>query len=128
MINIPFLMNALLKIIWPFVDPVTREKVKFNPKVVDEGFIAPEMLMNAHGWPGAQEFVWDHEKYWPNLLEVCNKRREEQMDRWRTLGGKVGISEWDIKGGLKPAVTLPVDEKVPINEITATTQVEEVKA
>ena len=83
----------------PFVDLVTREKIKFNPDVIKDGFVLPEQLMTASGWGGSQEFEYMHEKYWPALVELCETERKARMDRWRALGGKVGLSEWDIKGG-----------------------------
>lgn len=100
-INIPWLLNAFFKIIMPLVDPVTREKVKFNPKVIEEGHISADQLMGAGGWGGAVDFEYEHDKYWPALLELTKKRREEQMQRWRAMGGKVGSDEWTIKGGEK---------------------------
>lgn len=93
LINIPFLLNAFFKFIMPLVDPVTREKVKFNPNVVGEGFVNADAMMSAGGWGGAVDFEYEHEKYWPALIELSKTRREEQMARWRTLGGKVGIDE-----------------------------------
>lgn len=83
----------------PFVDPVTREKIKFNPDLVKEGFVLPEQLMTASGWGGSQEFEYVHEKYWPTLVALCEAENKARIDRWRALGGKVGLSEWDIKGG-----------------------------
>lgn len=87
----------------PFVDPVTREKIKFNPDVIKDGFVLPEQLMTVSGWGGSQEFEYVHEKYWPALVELCETERKARMDRWKALGGKVGLSEWEIKGG--PAST-----------------------
>ncbi len=55
--------------------------------------------MTASGWGGSQEFEYVHEKYWPALVALCDAERKARMDRWRVLGGKVGLSEWDIKGG-----------------------------
>jgi len=83
----------------PFVDPVTREKIKFNPDLVKDGFVLPEQLMTASGWGGSQDFEYVHEKYWPALVALCETERKARMDRWRDLGGVVGLSEWDIKGG-----------------------------
>ncbi|CAG7849097.1 CRAL-TRIO domain-containing protein C23B6.04c [Serendipita indica DSM 11827] len=98
-INIPFLLNAFFKVIMPLVDPVTRDKVRFNPKVIDEGLIDKEILLNAQGWGGNADFEYEHDKYWPALIEICKKRREEQMARWHELGGKIGADEWILKGG-----------------------------
>jgi hypothetical protein len=107
-INIPFLLNAFFKLIMPIVDPITRDKVRFNPKVVEDGLVDADKLMGAGGWGGSVQFEYDHEKYWPALMEICKTRREEQMARWKALGGRVGLDEWSIKGGptiYQPAVT-----------------------
>jgi len=92
----------------PFVDPVTREKIKFNPDVVKDGSVLPEQLMTIYGWGGSQEFEYVHEKYWPTLIALCEAERMAGLDRWRALGGKVGLSEWDIKGGCSSTES-PVD-------------------
>jgi hypothetical protein len=99
----------VLKLVMPFVDPVTREKIKFNPDLINDGFVLPEQLMTASGWGGSQEFEYVHEKYWPALIALCDTERNARMDRWRALGGKVGLSEWDIKGG-QPSAELSIEE------------------
>jgi hypothetical protein len=30
---------------------------------------------------------------------MCNERRKQQMERWRELGGIVGLKEWQVRGG-----------------------------
>jgi len=106
-INVPFLINAFFKIIMPFVDPVTREKVRFNPDAIREGLFAKDNLMT-QWWGGDRDFEWNHEKYWPTLVNMCAERRAEQKERWRKLGAKIGIDEWDIKGGDdSPATVVP---------------------
>jgi len=95
----------------PLVDPVTREKVKFNPNVLGDGLVDADMLMNAGSWGGNVDFEYEHEKYWPALMELCKSRHEEQMARWKTLGAKVGIEEWYIKGGTPTPVAVSEAEK-----------------
>lgn len=102
LINIPFLLNAFFKLIMPLVDPVTREKVKFNPDVVKDGLVSPDMLMSEGGWGGDLHFEWDHTKYWKAINWMTDERRKTQMEKWRQLGGKVGLDEWAIKGGATP--------------------------
>jgi hypothetical protein len=100
--NVPFLVNAFFKIIFPFIDPITREKIKFNPHLIEDGiFVKDQATVD---WGGEIDFQWDHTKYWPELISLCNDLRAKQKERWKALGGKVGLSEWDIKGGgsLKP--------------------------
>jgi hypothetical protein len=46
-----------------------------------------------------RKFEYKHETYWPALVEMCDKRRKQELERWRELGGTVGLKEWDVKGG-----------------------------
>ncbi|KAH6913445.1 CRAL-TRIO domain-containing protein [Coprinopsis sp. MPI-PUGE-AT-0042] len=94
-INIPFIINAFVKLMLPFLDPRTREKLRFNRSVVQDGLFGKDMLMKE--WEGEQTFEYAHEKYWPALVEMCERNVERRMKRWRELGGRVGISEWEYK-------------------------------
>lgn len=80
----------------PFVDPITRDKVKFNPKIFEAGYFTPDMVMK-EWWNGTQDFEYVHEKYWPQLVVMCEERAKEQIQNWKELGGTVGISEWKYK-------------------------------
>jgi CRAL/TRIO domain. len=97
-INVPFLLNAFFRVIHPFIDPVTRTKLKFNPKVIEEDIFKAGMLMK-EWWGGDCNFIYEHEKYWPVLVEMCEERRRAWVERWRALGGTIGLKEWDYKGG-----------------------------
>ncbi|TFY75993.1 hypothetical protein EWM64_g8022 [Hericium alpestre] len=99
-LNVPFLVNAFFKLITPFIDPVTRTKMKFNPNPVEDGLFDAEQLMKEGGWGGAREFEWEHEQYWPRLLKTCATLREQHLERWRAQGGRLGLSEWDYKVGV----------------------------
>lgn len=70
--------------------------MKFNPKVVEDGIFAADMVMKE--WGGKCDFVYQHDKYWPMLDKMCENNRMGWMEKWRTLGGKVGVKEWDYKG------------------------------
>ena len=96
-LNVPFLIHAFFRMIGPFMDPVTRNKLRFNPKPVEEGIFAADELFSESGWGGSREFVWDHEKYWPAFVQMCDEIVEGQMGRWRKLGGRVGCDEKDYK-------------------------------
>ena len=95
-INVPFLVNAFFKLIMPFVDPVTRDKVKFNPDIVKEGLFAKDVVMS-QWWGGDRNFEYVHEKYWKELVGMCDERTRRWRTRWEELGAKVGISEWEYK-------------------------------
>ncbi|KAG8794554.1 hypothetical protein FRC17_008280, partial [Serendipita sp. 399] len=98
-INIPFFVNVFIKFMLQFVDLVTRQKAVFNSRVVEEGLIEPDVLMNAHGWGGNVNFEYDHARYWLSMLNLAQERRSRRMERWRELGAKIGLDEWDLKGG-----------------------------
>jgi len=125
-INIPFLVNAFFKVVMPFVDPVTRQKVKFNPDILKDGFFTPDMVMK-DWWGGEPEFEYVHEKYWPNLVSLCEGRVTTWTKNWRALGAQVGTSEWAYKKGIisigdQDAVEWKADEKdqqVTVMEVPA---------
>ncbi|KAJ7158685.1 CRAL-TRIO domain-containing protein [Mycena filopes] len=97
-LNVPFLLNAFFKLITPFIDPITRQKMKFNPKVIEDGIFAPEMVMS-QWWGGACNFGYDHDKYWPALVSLCNERTKIWTENWQKMGGKIGLKEEDYKRG-----------------------------
>lgn len=97
-INVPFLVNAFFKLILPFVDPVTREKVKFNPSVIQDNLVPKERLIK-EWWGGEQNVEYVHEKFFKALVEMGEERMKRWMCKWRELGGCVGIKEWDYKRG-----------------------------
>lgn len=66
-------------------------------------------------WGGSVDFEYEHEKYWPALVSMCDKRREEQMEKWKQLGGIVGLKEWDVKGG--SAALAIVEGAAPVAEV-----------
>jgi hypothetical protein len=96
-LNVPFLIHAFFKMISPLIDPVTRNKMKFNPKPVEDGLFAADELFKDGGWGGSRNFVYDHERYWGPFVRMCDEIREAQMARWRKLGARVGCDEWDYK-------------------------------
>ena len=95
-LNVPFLLNAFYKLINPFIDPVSREKMKFNPRLFEDNIFTADMVM-AEWWGGDRDFQYVHEKYWPALVSMCEAQRQTWMTRWRALGGQVGLKEWDYK-------------------------------
>lgn len=44
-----------------------------------------------------QQLPYDHDKYWPALMNVCRERRSEQDELWRKGERKVGRSEREWK-------------------------------
>lgn len=102
-VNMPYVVQLFLSLIMPFVDPVTRQKIKINPNVVEQGIIDADQVFQE--WGGTVDFEYKHEDYWPELVKLTQDRRQKWLERWRALGGTVGISEWDYKQ--------PLTEKTP---------------
>lgn len=95
-INVPWIFKAFWNAIYPFIDPVTKGKCKFDEAIKDE-VPGPQL---ASDFGGELNFPYDHEKYWPQLLALTEKRREEQLERFRTIcNSEIGASEWVIRGG-----------------------------
>ncbi|KIK62976.1 hypothetical protein GYMLUDRAFT_41278 [Collybiopsis luxurians FD-317 M1] len=114
-INVPYLVNLFFKMITPFIDPVTVQKLKFNPNVVKDNIFAEDQVMKDF-WGGNQEFEYQHEKYWPALIQLCQARKEKWLENWRKLGGTVGIQESAYKRDLQEE-----PEKAPLEETPTAT-------
>ncbi|RDX51609.1 hypothetical protein OH76DRAFT_1481503 [Lentinus brumalis] len=78
--NVPFLLEAFFKMIAPFVDPLTRPRLRFNPDCITEGLFTPDWLAQQR-----VERVREH------------RRRERLWEKWREHGAKVGVREWEFK-------------------------------
>lgn len=98
-VNVPFLINAFFKVITPFIDPLTRPKLRFNPNCLAEGLFPPEELIVE--WGGSAHVEYKHEQYWEPLVRMCAERRERLWEKWREAGAKVGVREWDVKCALE---------------------------
>ena len=93
--NVPFYIWGFFKLITPFIDPLTREKIKFNE---DSGLHVPrEQLLKESG--GHVVFDYDHEQYWPALNKLCELKREAMRERWGKAGKRVGELEIYLRGG-----------------------------
>lgn len=90
----PFYIWGFFKIITPFIDPLTREKLKFNEDLRQH--VPPAQLMKSIG--GDVEFEYDHSVYWPALNKLAAQKRELKHQRWVEGGKKIGESENFLKG------------------------------
>lgn len=94
-IIVPWVVWGFFKLITPFIDPLTREKLKFNEDV--RLYVPPEQLWKENG--GDVDFQYDHAVYWPALIKLCDEKRAVQKQRWEKAGKRYGESEAYIKGG-----------------------------
>lgn len=106
-INMPFLVVGFFKIIKPLLDPVTKEKLKFNENM--KTYVPAEQLWTEFS-DGALKFEYDHEVYWPTLIKMCDEARAEQKKRWALGGSVIGESEMYLKGAEAKGVQSAVDD------------------
>lgn len=106
-INMPFLVVGFFKIIKPLLDPVTKEKLKFNEDM--KAYVPAEQLW-AEFSDGGLAFEYDHEVYWPALIKLCDERRAEQKQRWALGGGVIGESEMYLRGAEAKGVNGAADD------------------
>lgn len=84
-----------MKLIDPFLDPITRSKIVVNKQMIAEGYFTPDQLIEESG--GERAFVWDCDRYLNKLVEISREMKEKRLSKWRELGGKIGLREWDYK-------------------------------
>ncbi|KAE9372376.1 CRAL/TRIO domain-containing protein [Stipitochalara longipes BDJ] len=94
-INIPWIVSGFFKLITPFIDPLTRQKLKFNDDMRQH--VPPQQLWNE--FHGDMEFEYDHAVYWPALLKFAEERYAERRERWVQAGKHYGESEIYLRGG-----------------------------
>ena len=125
MSNVPFLVNAFFKLITPFIDPLTRPKLRFNPDCRGERLFAPAQLLAE--WGGDAAVAYEHARYWPALVRLCAARRERVWAQWRAKGAAVGVREWDVKCAVQMDAAVPVpvpaagsdEDAVPVEDSVA---------
>lgn len=93
--HLPWYVSLFLKAINPFIDPVTKEKIKYNEPLTDH--VPAAQLMKASG--GDIDFKYDHDVYWPALEKMAAERRAKRVERWEKAGKLIGESEIYLWGG-----------------------------
>lgn len=92
---VPWYITIFFKVISPFIDPLTKTKLKFNENNAD--YIPPEQLLIPFG--GDVDFEYNHEVYWPALNKLCTSRRNDYHARWVKAGKQIGEIEKYLRGG-----------------------------
>ncbi|EGN98659.1 hypothetical protein SERLA73DRAFT_181226 [Serpula lacrymans var. lacrymans S7.3] len=115
-LNTPWMLYAFYKVVTPFIDPITRQKMRFNPKAVADGIFVPEMLVK-QWWGGAMDFEYEHGKYWKGLVGMCDERRRELLEKWREMGAAIGLKEWDVKRAVEASTSVNnVEESIIVDD------------
>ncbi|KAG8219299.1 CRAL-TRIO domain-containing protein [Butyriboletus roseoflavus] len=65
--NLPLLLNFFYKGIAPFLDPVTRDKLRFNPDLFE---LVPRSQLDAD-FGGDYAFDFEFETYWTQIIDHC---------------------------------------------------------
>ncbi|KAE8156370.1 CRAL-TRIO domain-containing protein [Aspergillus tamarii] len=99
-INMPFMIMGFFKLITPFIDPLTRQKLKFNEDLRQH--VPAAQLMKSMG--GDVEFRYDHATYWPTLNQLADQRRAAYRERWVQGGKRIGEYENYLKTGSSPSL------------------------
>ena len=103
--QLPWYVNTFFKLISPFIDPVTRDKMNFNQPL--RNFIPPENLWDHH--EGDLRFEYDHSAYWPALEKLVTARRDAWRSRWEKAGKRIGEYEEYLKGGSHMSLQEEID-------------------
>ncbi|KAF6009684.1 hypothetical protein HII12_003230 [Brettanomyces bruxellensis] len=121
--NIPFLGRTFLRLIYPFIDPLTRQKLEFD---ADFSTFCPREQLDKE-FNGSVDFEYNHKVYYPALIKTCRKNRERYMERFKKFGSVVGLSEIDLRGNSDdlqvPVGSHPWEKKganISLSQITST--------
>jgi len=66
-VNLPPLLNFFYKGISPFLDPVTRDKMRFNPNLIE---LIPKEHLDAD-FSGDYEYEFEPVSYWEQIVSKC---------------------------------------------------------
>ena len=83
-----------MKIIHPFIDPLTREKLVFDQPFIN--YVPKEQLDK--DFEGLVNFEYDHKKYWDVMMKISQDKKHQYFERFEKFGGIVGLSEVDLRG------------------------------
>ncbi|TGO28688.1 hypothetical protein BPAE_0024g00330 [Botrytis paeoniae] len=110
-INVPWMVNGFFKLITPFIDPLTKAKLKFNDDMKQH--VPPQQLWAE--FDGELAFEYDHATYWPELIKQCEGRQQSAFERWVKAGKHIGESEVYLKGANVPSISGGTTEEMPSN-------------
>lgn len=109
-------MWGFFKLITPFIDPLTREKLKFNEDMSQ--YVPKEQLWTE--FMGGLEFEYDHAAYWPALEKICAEKRASRTRRWEEGGKHIGEFEDYLSGSLGHGIASPKEgAETPDTDIDA---------
>ncbi|KAF9488216.1 CRAL/TRIO domain-containing protein [Pleurotus eryngii] len=66
-VNLPYILSFFYKGISPFLDPLTRDKMRFNPDLLE---LIPKSQLDAD-FGGDYHFEFEPKSYWRQIVEAC---------------------------------------------------------
>lgn len=66
-INVPWYLAGFFKVLQPFLDPRTRDKIKFNPHLTE---LIPKQQLDVE-FGGTHEYIYDSRVYLPAISHYC---------------------------------------------------------
>ncbi|ORY71938.1 CRAL/TRIO domain-containing protein [Pseudomassariella vexata] len=109
-INVPWVVWGFFKLITPFIDPLTREKLKFNEDMSQ--YVPKEQLWTEFG--GDLQFDYDHAVYWPAMQKLCAEKQAERQKRWEAGGKQIGELEDYLTGHVAQGIAPPSTYQVAV--------------
>jgi hypothetical protein len=67
-VNLPFILNFFYKGLSPFFDPITRDKIRFNPNLLD---LIPASQLDKDFAGGKLEYEFKFDVYWEQICRNC---------------------------------------------------------
>ncbi|ODV62145.1 CRAL-TRIO domain-containing protein [Ascoidea rubescens DSM 1968] len=110
--EIPILVNVLLKICYPFVDPYTKKKCHFGEEFGE--FIGSDQLITLYKG-GSVDFEYNHEIYWEALIKNGQSKKRLQYRNFNRLGGKIGLTEFDLKAETPERLSININSTMKAN-------------
>lgn len=94
-VNLPTLLSFFYKGIAPFLDPVTRDKMRFNPDLLS--LVPAEQLDAAFG--GTYEYEFEAVSYWDQIMKRCCIAADGTRTNWpkAEVEGLAGSEEKDAE-------------------------------
>ncbi|SCV74158.1 BQ2448_6590 [Microbotryum intermedium] len=126
-VDVPGFFWPFYTIVKPFVDPRTKDKIRFLSNADATDLIPPSQLQNMFG--GEVNLEYNHDAFFPAWTKMCEERRTANLERWRKYGkGVCGVSELIIRGAQVPegqegSEEKDIDDKAEVDgsSVSATT-------
>ncbi|KAG6840267.1 hypothetical protein C0991_007823 [Blastosporella zonata] len=109
-VNLPMLLSFFYKGISPFLDPVTRDKMRFNPDLNE--LIPPEQLDADFG--GEHRYEFEAKSYWDQIVAACDIAPDGT--RYQKIEGEAGAPSTQETPTTDESVPSPSSSETALEE------------